>query len=180
MTRPIDVLVQEHALHRRMLAVLGRIVTQVERGARFPAGDVATVLGYLREFVEASHHAKEAALLHPLAMSIADDRFAEAVGRLIADREQTTWMLQSLMLFWEPGDLLPEERVGFCELARRYSARLLRDMSIEERELYPVAAKLDAAEARDVLEEFQRIATGRRSRVEWLGVAAGLEERWVD
>ena len=56
--KPLDVLLDEHALHRRLLAVFERIARSIDAGAAFPAADVAVVLGYLREFVERLHHQK--------------------------------------------------------------------------------------------------------------------------
>ena len=49
MTDLIDVLLQEHALHRRMLTVLERIAVFVEHGGTFPSDDVARVVRYLRD-----------------------------------------------------------------------------------------------------------------------------------
>ena len=62
---PVDVLLAEHALHRRMLAVFERIARVVESGAAFPSNDVASVLGYLREFVELVHQRRESRTIYP-------------------------------------------------------------------------------------------------------------------
>src|SRR5690606_1190335 len=115
---------------------LDRIAARIDAGAAFPAADVARVLGYFREFGETVHHRREDEYVYALAMAHGDDRLAEAVGRLIADHEETRELLYSLTLFWEPGELLPEERRGFCAMARAYASRLRRHMDREERLLF--------------------------------------------
>lgn len=176
--RPVDVLLEEHALHRRMLTVLERIVVPVAAGAPFPASDVARLLRYFREFVEGVHHSKEDRAVYPLALSEADDQLAETVGVLVADHEETRDLLQSLMLFWEPGDLLPQERAGFCRLARTYAARMRRHMALEEKELFPFVAGMPDSEQQRALELFDEVAATRRTATEWTAVAAEFEEHW--
>ena len=179
LTRPIDVLLAEHALHRRMLTVLERIAAHVERDGSFPASDVARLLGYFREFVETVHHAKEDGTVYPLVMSFADDSLAETVGELIGDHIETKNLLHSLMLFWEPDDLLAEEREVFAELACRYAKRLRRHMEAEEATLFPAAASLDPAADAEILARFAAVSTGRSTLAEWAALAAELEEHWI-
>ena len=103
---PVDVLMREHDLTRRMLTVLERIATQVEVGVAFPAADTAKVLTFFRDYVEQVHHVKESRHCFPAATMLCRDAVAEAVGRLVAEHDEGKILLHSLTLFWEPGDLL--------------------------------------------------------------------------
>ncbi|MFO1054125.1 MAG: hemerythrin domain-containing protein [Planctomycetota bacterium] len=179
LTVPIDALQQEHALHRRVLTVFERMARFVSSGARFPGQDVARVLRYLREFVERAHHQKESTTLYPLALAGADESIAESVGQLIAEHDETLELLQSLWLFWEPGDLRDEERVVFTTIAHTYIARLRRHMDHEEQILFPMARALDDTEAASFAERFAAACVGLRGIDAWTATVADLEERWV-
>lgn len=177
---PMQILEREHGVTRRMLTLLERLTAHVEIDAGFPAADVATVLSFFREFVELEHHAKEDLAIYPLALVHGDDRDAELVGRLVAEHDETKQLLHSLTLFWEPDDLLPEEREGFVELARTYVRRLERHMRLEERRLFPYARRMDAEETERVLASFESIdARGTLGLERWCAVAAELEARWA-
>jgi hemerythrin-like domain-containing protein len=176
----IEALRSEHDLHRRMLVLLERMARSVENGEPFPAADMAEVLGFFREFVETFHHAKEDHALYPLALSYGDEADVELVGRLVADHQDTRELLQSLTLFWEPGDLRDEERSGFATLACAYARRMRRHMEIEEVALFPRAERLAQHEIEAAIAEATRGLPARRDLVAWRGVAAMLEERWAD
>lgn len=177
---PFDALQREHVLHRRVLSVLERIGRWVVAGQPFPADDVAAVLGYLREFLELAHHRKESRALYPLVMEIADDQVAETVGELLATHEETHELLQSLWLFWEPGELTVDERRVFTELARTYIARTRRHLALEELVLFPVALQIDQVQRARVEAGFTQAAAGLRGIDDWIPVVADLEERWTD
>lgn len=179
MNDPIHVLESEHVLHRRMLAVLERIASHVEARRPFPADDVARVLAYFREFVEVVHHAKEDGSVYPLVLAVGDEDIAEVIGRLIADHQATKELLNSLVLFWEPGELLEQERIGFCQLARAYSSRMRRHMDLEEAHLFPAAKKLAPDDKLAVVRQFETVSTGRRDLAHWAAIAADLEEHWI-
>lgn len=176
---PVDVLLAEHALHRRMLAVFERIVRVVEGGAAFPSNDVASVLGYLREFVELVHQRRESRTIYPLVMELADDRIAEEVGQLLADHDQTQELLQSLWLFWEPGPLRSDEVAVFVRFAKAYIERLRRHMVVEELSLFPAVLVVDDQRRAEIAAELERKEPGLTDLASWSSVVAELEERWI-
>jgi hemerythrin-like domain-containing protein len=180
MVSPVDELVREHALIRRMLAVLERIAGRVEAGAAFPFADAAVVLRFFREFVERVHHRKEHECCYPSAVLESHQEVVEAIGELEGDHEDSRGVLQGLLLFWEPGELLADERVGFAGLARTYARRLREHMAVEEESLYPaVRARIRGKDLDEVQERFARIGSGAESASSWEHVCATLEERWV-
>lgn len=178
MKDPIQVLESEHVLTRRVLTVLERIAEHVEGGRCFPAADVARVVGYCREFVEAVHHAREDATVYPLVLALGAEENVEVIGRLLADHAATRDLLRSLALFWEPEDLLEQERAGFCAVARAYCSRMRRHMALEERHLLPHAAQLPLDDRLAIARQLDSFAEGRRDAAHWSAVVAELEENW--
>jgi hemerythrin-like domain-containing protein len=176
-TNPIQTLLAEHALHRRLLRVFERLARGLDRG-RFPSADVALVLRYLREFVERSHHQRESQAIHPLALVVGGDEHAELLGRLIGDHQETSDLLESLCMLWEPTDLLEAERAIFAKLAQTYIARLRRHMTEEELTIYPLAARASADELAELGAELERMATSHPGVSHWSALVAQLEERW--
>ena len=177
---PVEELREEHTLARRMLGVLECIQSGVRCGLPFPAEDVAEVLTFFREFVETVHHGKENGAIYPLALTHGDDDAAQVVGELIADHDDTRDLLRSLMLFWEPGPLLDDERDGFCELAATYASRLRRHMQLEEDVLFPQAQVMTEAEEARAVRVFRRAAATRRDAGWWRERITALEARWTD
>ncbi len=178
MERPVDVLLEEHRLTRRSIGVLHRLADRVEAGDPFPAADVAVVLNFFREFVELVHHQKESAVFYPFAAMTGGDDAAESVGELIADHDESKTLLHSLTVFWEPTDLLADERKAFAEVARAYGGRLLRHMETEEEFLFPSAASIPGDDRIKFLEEFEEIASGHRTAGDWEPEIARLERMY--
>lgn len=179
MDAPVDVLAAEHALTRRMIRVLTELSARVEAGEPFPAGDVATVLNYFREFVELAHHRKESIVFYPFAAMVGGEDAAESVGELIADHESSKLLLQSLCVFWEPDGLLDEERRAFAEVARTYGARLSRHMDIEEQLLFPVASSVPGDEQIRLIEELESIGGTQKPAEHWLTQVDRLERTYL-
>ena len=177
--QPVEHLLREHALHRRMLAVLECIAERVECGDRFPAADVAMALTYFREFLDRVHHGKESEVLFPAVVMSGGDETAESIGALLADHDTNKLLLHSLTLFWEPGDLLPAERHGFADLVRTYAQRLRRGMHREESELFPLVLELPGDDCEQLLDDLERAGTGHRPMGFWLAEAARLESRYA-
>ncbi len=158
-----------------MLAVLESVAEQVRGGCQFPADDVAVMLTYFREYFERVHHARESEVLYPAMAMLGQDQVAEVVGLLIADHDDNKMLLYSLTLFWEPGDLLEDERSGFADLVSTYAKRMAASMDTEERELFPAADQLPDGERDQIAARFERIGVGRRPMQYWVTQAQRLE-----
>ncbi len=172
---PVDLLLHEHRLHRRALTLLEETAQRVERGGVFPAADVAILLMYFREFLEAVHQRRESEWFFPAAVMYGPDSAAEWVGRIVGEHEENKLLLRSLMMFWGPGDLLDEERTGFVQLVRTYVCRLRRHLDQEERRLFPVARLIPRAEQEAMGEQFAAIGTQRRTIAQWTREVERLE-----
>lgn len=175
--RVTSALRDDHALIRRAVVVLRSITLAVEAGARFPAAAVASVAGFLREFAEHQHHSKEESLLLATLAAHGADDAAEDVGELLRDHEETRELLYTLTLFWEPiHALTADESCAFVQVARTYSDRIERHMTLEEALFFPLADRMiPGDEQLDLLREFTAADVGRRTRAEWAEVIAALE-----
>lgn len=160
MQRPTDSLRADHALTSRGLEVLGTIARHVRLGGDLPAGDVAELLRFLREFLLAVHLRKESEVVCPAVAMRGDEQAAALVGDLLRMHEQVAELLQTLVLLWEPaGDLTAAEQQGFAETCSALAALVGRMQDLEERHLFPAC---DAAVPAD-------------DQLAWQGQFAALE-----
>jgi len=169
----------DHVLIRRGVAVLRRIIADVETGAGFPATALAEVVGFLREFAEHQHHRKEESLLLATLAAHGAEDAAESVGGLLRDHEETRELLYTLTLFWEPSHAITaEEARAFVQVANTYADRIERHMAHEERALFPLADRLiPGDEHLDLRTRFAAADVGRRTTGQWSELIAALETR---
>jgi hemerythrin-like domain-containing protein len=158
-----------------MVRVLGALAARVATGDSIPAADVGSILGFFRDFVEGVHHRKEAEVLYPAALLLGGDTGAEAIGRLVADHDESKMLLHSLWLFWEPNGLRAAERAAFAELARVYASRLGRHMDEEEERLFPIARRIPPDDQLRLVDEFAALGAGARSTEHWEREVGRLE-----
>lgn len=181
MLRPTDTLRSEHAAIAAGLSVVGAIAAHVRGGGEFPSADVAELLRFLREFLQAAHLHKEAQFLYPGAAMNGDEHAAAVVGDLMRLHDEVTDLLHALVLFWEPsGELTAAERLGFADAAATLVARVRRMQQIEEGELFPTCEAVVPAD--DQLEWNQRFADIDRERstaAAWWPRLTALQQRWA-
>lgn len=171
----------DHQVAARGVSCLAAIADGVERGAAFPAADVAVALRFLREWVVAVHMRKEDDLVGPAVAMRGDERAAELVGELFRLREEIGELLHSLVLFWEPlGELTKEETVGFTSTVSALVRRLKRRQLLEERELFPACNRFVGADDQlQWLNEFRELENQRGPRGDWAGQIDALAQRWL-
>jgi hemerythrin-like domain-containing protein len=138
----VAALAEDHALIRRMLAVLDALAAALRRIGPFPNDDVAALLRCFREFVDHGHQPFEAEILYPVVLAQGSTGDAALAGRLVADHEETRELLHALELLWEPrGELTTEERESFADVAHLFAVRLRRHLREEETRLFPLLAQ---------------------------------------
>lgn len=172
----------DHALIRRVLAVLRAVAGHVGGGGCFPAEDVAALAAFFREFAEHQHHSKEETLLLATLAAHGAEEAAEGVGELLRDHEETRELLYTLTLFWEPTHALTAaEAQAFAQVAQTYADRLVRHMDREEQSYFPLADRvIPGDEQLDLQARFAAFDEGRRSRASWQTIVAEIAQRWPE
>lgn len=182
MLRPTDTLRAEHSVTSLGLSVLAGIAAHLRGGGAFPADDVAEVLRFLREFVQAVHLRKESECLYPGAAMAGDEAAAAMVGELMRLHDEVGDLLHALVLFWEPsGDLLPEEQCAFAATAATLAARVERMQQLEENALFPACdASVPADDQLDWNRRFAELERDRTPAATWQARLTALAQRWHD
>ena len=145
-----ELLIQEHALIRRALAVLEKMTENAENGV--PAGkhDVNALLIFLHYFADAYHQGKEEDVLFPLLRQSQstlrmEDRMRSQLEALLREHNEERSLIERTQL-----TLFSENTSGFIENARKLKQILSEHALKEEQVLFPMAEKiLTPAEAQD-------------------------------
>jgi hemerythrin-like domain-containing protein len=175
----IDSLLAEHRDLRSALGILRALSRHVAAGGRFPGGDCAIVLRYLRDFLIGVHFVKEARTLLPSLAVFGRPRDVQAAGDAFRAQGQATDLVHALVLFWEPTDTLTgAERRGFVSAAGHLGRILDRSMRHEEQRLFPALASIPADDRLGWRERTAAIEVGRRPAAEWRTEFAELASRW--
>jgi len=156
----IDVLRDEHRRIERMLTVLDRVASGVERGGGAPAY-VEELLEFFRLFADARHHMKEEERLFPV---IAAHGFSPDSGVLDALKHQhelgRTHVrdMRAHLAALREGD----HRAGdaFAASAQAYTGMLRVHIHMEDQDLFPdVASTLTREEERALTDLFTALDT---------------------
>jgi len=180
MARPTDELRADHALVHNGLRVITGIASHVRRGGLFPAADTAMVLGFLREFLVATHFRKENGFVWPAIAMRAEESAAIAVGELMRAQEEVTELVTSLVVFWEPaGELCEDERRGFADTVDALVSNLERMQKVEE-DLFCICNRdVPADDQLDWTEKFSRLEAERACRAAWEPKLRALCADWA-
>jgi hemerythrin-like domain-containing protein len=83
-----DILVHEHELILRGMAVLERMARRANAGRDVPAADARLIIGFIRRFADGCHHAKEEGVLFPAMIAAGIPAQGGPVGVMLAEHEQ--------------------------------------------------------------------------------------------
>jgi hypothetical protein len=108
-----------------------------------------------------------------------DDPVAVVVGDVLRLHAEIGDLIQTLMWFWEPGDLSLPERDGFAAAVTALDQRFQQLRVIEEGRLFPVAEAVVPADDRL---EWGRWFAEERARgvcMQWQSLLARLATVWT-
>lgn len=146
-------MMREHVNVRRMCAVIRHACLRILQGEAVPADDMRGMIGFVREYSDAHHHAKEEKFLFP-EMVARLGRPAENLvthGMLVEHNEGRAHVLN-----WEnsldayeraqPGDARWEAKLDVVAEAMGYAKLLVAHTQKEDAAVYPFAERnLDEA-----------------------------------
>jgi hemerythrin-like domain-containing protein len=146
MSRPLQVLFDEHRSIAAVLDALSHLLREVDRGIAVDQRVFRQIIYYLDVVPERYHHPKEDEYLFaPLK------RRTRAADAIIAELENQHQLgagairqLEQLLIRWDAGG--SAERASFAKAANDFVARYLEHMRLEESELMPLAEQHLTAE----------------------------------
>ncbi|MBE0476766.1 MAG: hemerythrin domain-containing protein [Coriobacteriia bacterium] len=174
--------------HRAVMAVLGVIEEMEQRfeeARSVPAEDMRDILEFLREFVDACHHAKEERMLFPAmreaGVAGAEDTIGLLIGEHVMGRNYVGRIAERLDRY-EAGDVtvareLAGDLHGYAELLRRH-------IDTEEDVLFPMADEALPPEERrrlaEAYEEHERVTVGEGRHEEFHELIGGLRRKYLE
>ncbi len=169
---------EDHRIIELMLPALERMADQFATGEFVRGYDVAQVLGFMREFVEAYHHGKEERELFPALEAGGVPRDSGLVLELVREHREARRCVAIMAAgMSEAVGEDPAAESDFAEYAREYVALLQRNMETEDRELWPLAEKAlteeDDARLAQTYAEIERETIGEGGRERFREAAKG-------
>ncbi len=152
--RATDLLMDEHLLINRGIAVLLELAARVQAGKPVPEGAIPATLQFLSEFADKHHHGKEEAILFPALVEAGFPQEGGPVGVMLHEHDLgRSFQKRMRAALPDLGD--PGARNEFAEAARGYAALLDAHIHKENEVLFRMAEQaIEGPERRRVEEEF--------------------------
>ena len=83
-----EILIHEHELILRGVAVLERMARRANAGQEVPAGDARAIIEFIRKFADGCHHAKEEGVLFPAMEAAGIPRQGGPIGMMLMEHDE--------------------------------------------------------------------------------------------
>ncbi|MCC6146735.1 MAG: hemerythrin domain-containing protein [Anaerolineaceae bacterium] len=176
-----DILMSEHRVIERILAVLNKAADRLERGESVRMGFFVETTDFIGGFADGCHHRKEEGVLFPTMEDFGVPVEGGPIGAMLDEHEQSrifTKGMREAALQVEAGDsnAIPT----LIQNARGYAALLQQHILKEDTILFPLADKFIPADDQDeVLDGFEHVEheeTGEGIHEKYLALADKLEK----
>jgi hemerythrin-like domain-containing protein len=94
--RATEILIHEHELILRGVAVLERMARRTTSGQLVPAGDARSIIDFIRKFADGCHHAKEEGVLFPAMQAAGVPGQGGPIGVMLSEHEQGRAAVQAM------------------------------------------------------------------------------------
>jgi hemerythrin-like domain-containing protein len=169
---PIELLMQEHEVIAKALAMLGTIAERVERDEAVPLGAVLRVVHFLAGFADGHHHLKEERLLFPALVEAGLPAGVGPVAMMLHEHDLGRSLVERLRRAAQRFVHSPAVRREFAEAAREYAALLGSHIHKENQILFRIALQILPSERMAELQsEF--------AAVESAAAASGSKEAYL-
>lgn len=163
------ILVHEHEVIGRALAVLDAVALRLAAGEDIPAETLENLIEFFAVFADGCHHAKEEGILFPALKAGAGD--GGPIAQLLDEHAQGRRLVGRLKRDLPSVDADAAARERFVNAAREYVALLEQHIAMENEVFFPDA---DAV----LTEETDRAITAAFERHEELEMGPGVHERF--
>jgi hemerythrin-like domain-containing protein len=181
MTYASDLLVEEHEIIERMIAVLNKAADNLERGAEVDPQLFLEAADFIRNFADRCHHAKEEDILFKLMAERGIPTQGGPVGVMLIEheyaRKYTEAMEKATREFLE-GKIQAKNTI--IENARYYARLLTEHIHKENNILYPMGNRIFSSEDQTMLkekfEEIEKNEIGEGVHQKYLQLVQKLEK----
>ena len=175
-----DILMAEHRVIERVLAVLNTAAERLEQGQPVRPGFFIDASDFIKGFADGCHHRKEEGVLFEAMVNHGMSRLGGPIAVMLADHEQGrsfTRGMRAAAQKLEAGDASAREAV--VANAKGYVTLLQQHIMKEDNILFPMAERvIPVADHAKVVEDFERVEheeTGEGVHEKYLALAASLE-----
>jgi hemerythrin-like domain-containing protein len=168
--RAVRLLMEEHRVIERALAVLQTIADRLEQGEAVEADKVTALLDFFRVFADECHHAKEEKALFPQLEAKGVPRAGGPIGVMLHEHEEGRALQQQMRLAFSGLSEMANRRL-FRSAARQYIALLRQHICKEDNVLFPMAQHL-------LTESEDAALVERLERQERDALGEGVHERY--
>jgi hemerythrin-like domain-containing protein len=130
-----ELIAQDHAVLRRWLDILDRMVQIMEEGERIEIPDIRTVLKFLRLFGDQCHQAMEEKILFPVMLRAAPQK--NIIQQMILDYGEERELIAAI-----EETLNPKHGIGFVRNSRRLIQLLRNHLEMEDAVFFKNAERL--------------------------------------
>lgn len=176
-----DILMSEHRVIERVIAVLNTAVNRLEHGEPVRMGLFVDTAGFITGFADGCHHRKEEGVLFPTMEAFGAPVQGGPIGAMLNDHEQSrifTKGMREAALKVEAGD--NQAIPSLIQNARGYATLLQQHIQKEDNILFPMANQLIPVDSHDqVLDGFEHVEheeTGEGVHEKYLALADKLEK----
>ena len=167
--KSIDLLMHEHRLIDRGLAVLAKVAERLHHNEPVPADKVTALLDFFRVFADQCHHCKEEGLLFPELEARNIPREGGPIGVMLSEHDKGRQLQRSMRELASRLDH-PDSRAQFIAAAQQFLTLLREHIWKEDNVLFRMAAQvLTDGEDQLLVQRFQQHETEQ--------VGAGVHER---
>ncbi len=154
--KSVEVLMHEHRVIERGLAVLEAIADRIERGRSVPTDKVTALLDFFQVFADQCHHGKEEGMLFPELEAKGIPKEGGPIGVMLIEHEEGRELRRRMI---KAASNLTDEanRQQFVTAAREYINMLRQHIWKEDNVLFQMAQQvLTEADDAELVERFER------------------------
>jgi hemerythrin-like domain-containing protein len=176
-----DILMEEHRVIERVLAVLEAAAQRLEQGQVVRPGFFVDAADFIKGFADGCHHRKEEGVLFKAMVSAGMPSEGGPINVMLSEHEMGrayTRAMREAALKLTTGD--PSARGAVVFSARSYVELLRQHIAKEDTVLFPLAGRvIPTADQGGVTEAFERVEheeTGEGVHEKYLALAEKLEQ----
>jgi hemerythrin-like domain-containing protein len=177
-----DVLVEEHEVILRIIAVLNAAAEKLAAGQEVSPDVFRQAVDFIRTFADQCHHGKEQDLLFPALEQRGVPRDGGPIGVMLYEHDLGRAFVKQMANgteAWAAGDT--EAKSEVIEGARGYAQLLAQHIHKENMVLYPMGNRvLSEADQQELLEKFEEVeeAMGEGTHERYVALVEELEAQF--
>jgi hemerythrin-like domain-containing protein len=177
-----DILVHEHELILRGVAVLERMARRANAGQDVPAVDARSIIEFIRKFADACHHAKEEGVLFPALIAAGIPAQGGPVAVMLGEHDQGRAAVKAMDEAVAAFSSDPGASAAFASAAFAYSMLLTNHIFKENNVLFRMADQIipasKDAEMVAAYDEHEARVTGPGEHERFHAMIAALEQAY--